>query len=450
MIWYRRVHVIKTPDVEPRLQKRYSILVQQHLGPAEALATGLRILPQGQTLMSSAMGAYRFYKNDRISLVKTFEPIKAHAKEAISRCQQWALVIHDWSPLHYTDHESKDDRIVLYNKNDYGYLLQAALLVSDVDGSPLSPLYLGVEASDGVHSTRREQVLPSRSEMDELGRTIGHVEQQGLGLPQVHIIDRQGDSLLHLRRFARCKRHFIVRGNDVRRVQYKEKSCLLSEVEQKLKKKFHYSGPGLYKGRKADLYVAETVVTLNQAVRQARTRDGKLTSKTIAGKPLPLRLIVAQVRSESGKVLATWRLWSNLPEKVSVDKIAQWYYWRWKIESFFKLLKQAGQHVEQWQQESAQATAKRLAVVAQTCVIVWSLMQSTELEATPLRRTLVRLSGRLMKHKVEYTAPALLAGTWTFLMMLDTLEQYPIEELFRMGDQLRQMLGLEKRKPKRL
>ena len=436
------------PDVEPRLQKRYITLVEQHLGPAEALAAGLRVLPQGQTLMSSAMGAYRFYKNDRISLVKTFEPIKAHAQEAISRCQQWALVIHDWSPLHYTDHESKEDRIVLYNKNDYGYLLQAALLVSDVDGSPLSPLYLGVEASDGVHSTRREEVLPSRSEMDELGRTIGHVQHQSLGLPQVHIIDRQGDSLLHLRRFNRCQYYFLVRGNEIRKVDHQGASCLLKEVEQKLKKKFHYSGPAQYKGRKADLYVAETEVTLNEAVRQRRIRNGKQTHKTIPGKPLQLRLIVAQVRSETGKLLATWRLWSNLPQSVPADKIAQWYYWRWKIESFFKLLKQAGQHVEQWQQESARSTAKRLAVVAQTCVIVWSLMQSTEPEAAPLRRTLVRLSGRLMKHRVEYTASALLAGTWTFLMMLDTLEQYPIDELLRMGDVLRQMLGLQKRQSK--
>ena len=30
-----------------------------------------------------------------------------------------------------------------------------------------------------------------------------------------------------------------------------------------------------------------------------------------------------------------------------------WYYWRWKIESFFKLLKSAGQQLESWQQPSA-------------------------------------------------------------------------------------------------
>jgi hypothetical protein len=107
--------------------------VEHHLSPAHAIAAGLRVLPQAQTVMTSAAGAYRFYSNERISLVKTFEPLKAHALASAASCQQWGLVIHDWSPLHYTDHKSKKDRIVLYNKNDYGYLLQAALLISDKD-----------------------------------------------------------------------------------------------------------------------------------------------------------------------------------------------------------------------------------------------------------------------------------------------------------------------------
>jgi len=415
--------------------------VEQHLSPAHAIAAGLRVLPQAETTFASAMGAYRFYGNERISVVKTFEPLKRHAAAAISSCQEWALVIHDWSPLHYTDHESKEDRIVLYNKNDFGYLLQAALLISDRNGAPLSPLYLGVEASDGVHSTRREGVLPRRHEMDELNRTMGHVEQQVLGLEMVHIIDREGDSVLHLRRFVRCNRFFIIRSNDLRKVAYQGESQLLSEVEKAIEGELRFSREVQYKGRKAKQYVAEAEVTLDGKARKQRKKDGKLVSQRIKGQAISLRLIVAQVRDAHGKVLTTWRLWSNLPKSVSADKIALWYYWRWRIESYFKLLKGAGQHVEQWQQESAEAIAKRLAVAAQACVIVWSLMESTAPEAATLRRTLIRLSGRLMKHKVEWTAPALLAGMWQLLMILDALDQYPIEELKEMGRQVKQMLG---------
>jgi hypothetical protein len=39
------------------------------------------------------------------------------------------------------------------------------------------------------------------------------------------------------------------------------------------------------------------------------------------------------------------------------DTLALWYYWRWQIECFFKLLKTQGLHLEDWQQESGLAIA---------------------------------------------------------------------------------------------
>jgi hypothetical protein len=54
-----------------------------------------------------------------------------------------------------------------------------------------------------------------------------------------------------------------------------------------------------------------------------------------------------------------------------------WYYWRWRIECYHKLLKSAGQRVEQWQQESAAAVARRLAVSAMSAVVVWHLARAT-------------------------------------------------------------------------
>ena len=56
---------------------------------------------------------------------------------------------------------------------------------------------------------------------------------------------------------------------------------------------------------------------------------------------------------------------------VAAQTIAQWYYWRWRIENYFKLLKSAGQHLEEWQQTTAKAIASRLLVAATACVVVW-------------------------------------------------------------------------------
>jgi IS4 transposase len=45
--------------------------------------------------------------------------------------------------------------------------------------------------------------------------------------------------------------------------------------------------------------------------------------------------------SEDGEVLAEWLLLSNIKD-VDAATLALWYYWRWQIECFFKLLKSAG------------------------------------------------------------------------------------------------------------
>lgn len=401
------------------------------------------MLPQTTTAMAAALGAYRFYQNERASLVAVAEPLRAYARTtARSACADWALIVHDWSPLHYTHHESKEDRITLYNKHDFGYLLQTALLVSDRDGSPLSALYLGLEAASGVHSTRRATPLPRRAEIDEVNRTMGHVEAQQFGKPCVHLLDRQGDSLLHLRRFARCGRTFLIRSNDVRRVEHEGQSRLLAQVEAGLRSEFRFSREVEFKGRQARQYVAQTRVTLRQPAHPQRRRAGRIVSRQIGGRPLELRLVLVEVRDAAGEVLATWRLWTNLPQSVGVAQVALWYYWRWRIESFFKLLKRAGQHVEQWQQETSAAIAKRLLVAAQACVIVWALMRSEEPHLEELREFLIRQSGRLMRRGVKYTAPALLAGFWNLLAIIDALDRHTVAELRRMGRLVQEMLGL--------
>lgn len=394
--------------------------------------------------MSAAQAAYRFYNNDRVSLPLLAAPILEQLPVAVAAaCRHWCLVIHDVSPLHYTHHESKQDRIVLYNRNDFGYAMQTALLISDRSGDPLLPLYIGIAAATGVHSTRRETALPRRPWIDEISRTMGYVESLAPAKPSVHIIDREADSLLHLRRFARQQRKFVIRGNDVRRLEHEGQSKLLAEVEAELAQQFRLSRTVQYRGRQALQYVAETTVKLTQPARQQRLRHGKTSYRMIKGRALDLRLVLAQVRDQDGNVLATWRLWTNLPASVEAATIALWYYWRWRVESYFKLLKRAGQHAEAWQQETASAIAKRMLIAAQVCVIVWAIEQSPDPRVKPLRELLVRLSGRLMKRGVEWTASALLAGMWNLLSIIDALERYSLAELEQSARLTLEILGLE-------
>src|SRR5581483_9622224 len=93
----------------------------------------------------------------------------------------------------------------------------------------------------------------------------------------------------------------------------------------------------------------------------------------------------------------------------------------------------AGQHVEQWQQETAAAMAKRLLVAAQACGLVWALARATTPAAEPTRTLLIRLSGRWMKRHRPYTAPALLAGLWVLLAMVAVLDDYSVADLRRVA-----------------
>jgi len=412
------------------------------MSTCQSLATGVRVRLTKTSQKAAAKGASRFYDNDAVSLRDLGAPLVVRTREAVKgHCQAYALCVHDVSPLHYTNHPSKTDRRVMYNRDDLGYELQTALLISDQDGAPLAPGCLNLAASDGVHSTRRETLLPKRPWVDELNRTMGYIEAQQFAWPLVHIIDREGDRLLQMRRFDRCDRLFVIRANDVRRVEHEGQSRLLSEVETTLEGQFKFSRKVQYKGKTARQYVAETTVILKQPARIYRKRRGKLIQRDIPGRPLELRLIVAQVRDERGKVLATWRLWTNLPAEVEAETIALWYYWRWRIESFFKLLKRAGQHIEQWQQENASRIAKRLLVAAQACVVIWALMRAQDPQSDSLRRFLMHLSGRMTKSGVEYTAPALFDGMHNLLAIADALDQYQVAEIRHMAGIVSQILG---------
>lgn len=425
------------------MQRRYQLLVKQHLRQSESVATGLRVVSQNGSRGAADLGAWRFYDNPQVTLPVLVAPLLARAHNAVREaCDRYALCVHDQSGLHLTKHHAKQDRKVMYSRDDLGYELQSALLLSDQDGQPLASAYLALAAKGGVYSTRREEPLPARPWVDEVNRTMGHLEGQQFDRRLVHIIDRELDKLLHLRRFVRCRRLFVIRANDTPRVRHKGESHLLAEVEVTLAKRFRRSREISYHGRPAWQYVAQTAVVLDQPARIYRQRNGKLEQRVIPGPPISLRLVIAQVRDKEGAVLATWRLWNNLPAEVTAPTIALWYYWRWRIESFHKLIKRAGQCIEQWQQTTITRFAKRLLVAAQACCIVWAFEQSETQEAAELKQLLLRLSGRQMRVGVQETTPALLAGFWNLQAIADVLDDYDVDTIRRFAQLIDKTVGL--------
>jgi hypothetical protein len=173
--------------------------------------------------------------------------------------------------------------------------------------------------------------------------------------------------------------------------------------------------------------VAEVTVVLDRPAWRHRRAGGRVVHKRVPGRPLALRLVISRVCDARGETVAVWYLLTNVPAVVEAATVALWYYWRWRLESFVKLLKGAGQQVEHWQQETGEALAKRLLVAARACVVVWHRERPPAAEA--LRGLLVGLSGRQRKRGKGCTAPALLAGLWVYLAMLQALESHSVEQL---------------------
>jgi hypothetical protein len=424
---------IALPPLEVRLQKRYLIMVQSHLRSAPELAAGVASLPSSSQAFAATQATWRFLNNERVDLPSLAQPLREVGRSRVKELNsRFALLVHDWCKLSFTF--AKNDMAQLTHATDAGYELTTALMVSADDGSPLAPMEMHLKTANGVLSTRD----PAPADVPHLEQVLATMEasrEWKLEKSLLHVIDREADSVDHYRQWDAAGFKYLVRADDRRvRVDWCGQSILLSEIRQRLAQGNAFSkvtDDASYHGRAAQLWVAETSVILYRPAK--KNVEGKRFQR--AGRKLKLRYIIVQLRDCNGRVLAEWMLLTNAPQRVHAERLARCYYWRWRIESYFKLLKSHGQQLEQWQQESGPAIARRLLVASMACVAVWQLQTDDSPQAVELKAIVIRLSGRQMKRNRPHTAPALLAGLWVLLSMLELLEHYDLEELRRLAAQ---------------
>lgn len=395
-----------------------------------ALAAGAAVPAGDKSAQAATQACWRFLNNDRVTLPALVQPLREHGRAVAARsASKFVLVMHDWSKLDFKTHRSKADVFELTHKNDVGYDLTTSLLVDAANGAPLAPVQMHLKTATIVHSTAVAAPGVDDHHLEQLLPTMNEIASWGLPRKPVHIVDREADSLGHFRQWNPENHWFLIRADD-RRVLWNGSPSLLSEIVSELARqgRFQATRTVSHRGQQAIQQVAETAVTLHKTHKTRR--GGK--QYDVAGAPIDLRLVVSRVTDEKGNVLAEWMLLTNVPADQAPDaEIALWYYWRWRIESFFKLLKSHGVQVEYWQQETGIAIARRLLVASMACAVVWSLQHDHTPAAEEFKRVLVKLSGRRMKYGVECTAPALLAGYFVYLSMIEfhSHSQYNLDDL---------------------
>ncbi len=407
--------------MDRRLQRRYVKLVKAHMSPSSSTRTGPAVAADGTAGAAATQAAWRFFNNDRVDLAALVQPLRDAGRAGCMQSEsKFVLLAHDWSKLDYKAHLAKKDTLQLTHQHDIGYDLTTALLIDAHTGSPLAPMQMHVRTACAVHSTSQNPPSVDAHHLDQLRPTMDEVADWNLPRQVVHVIDREADSLGDFRQWSPAGHLFLVRCDD-RRVLWNGDSWLISKLVEHFDQTeaFQDVREVQFQGTTARQEVAEATITLH---RPHKTRiAGK--QHDIAGQPLEVRLIAARVVDAEGYILAEWTLLTNISQAdADAAQVALWYYWRWRIESFFKLLKSHGLQVEHWRQESGEAVARRLLVAAMACVVVWNLQRQETPQAEETRTLLVRLSGRRMKRGVPFTTPALLAGYFVLLSMSVLLE----------------------------
>jgi hypothetical protein len=410
-------------QMELRLEKRYNHLVRSHMQVGHELAAGVKSLLSEDIGFNQTQAAWRFFKNENCTLEDLSEPLlKASYELSEQECDEYILIPHDWSHLSYGSHRSKRDTYNTFKKS-VGYELQSSLIISDRHGGPLSPVVMNLKTKDETISYY-EKKLEGLTHLEELTKRIGYLESQGFKKPLVHIVDREGDSIAFLRSIK--GRNWLIRANDNNCAEAGTQKKKLKEIGKELT--FTQSRRISYKGKAAYQWIAETEVVITRKAQPKRKGvDGKRLP-LVGGSPVEVRLIISRVVDSMGKELATWYLLSTMP-KVPASTLALWYYWRWSIENYFKLVKSAGMQLESWQQTTGKGIFRRLLVASMACVWVWRISLARGPKAEELRKILVKLSGRQMKWKKEFTCTALCAGLWVLLSMQNILDYYDPEKI---------------------
>ena len=200
-----------------------------------------------------------------------------------------------------------------------------------------------------------------------------------------------------------------------------------------------------YQNKKVTIFANECNATIiRDATKMVKQDNGKKKLIKTPGKPVKVRFVVERLVDDKNNIVATWLLLSNVfDEDITAGTIATWYYYRWKIESYFKLLKSSGFNLEKWQQKEPEALFKRLLVVSQSCMLVWKIANDNSANAKKLREILIELSGKQIQRGVDFTYPALLKGLENYLITIDMLERFSVDDILKMKNEISEVMGFE-------
>jgi hypothetical protein len=311
---------------------------------------------------ASAKGAFRFFDNANVSAGKILEP---HIQSTIERIKEEGssvvLALQDTSYLSYDHHPSTEGLGPISPAGQQsgceGLIMHTCLAVSTT-GETLGILGQKTWARTHIRgrTKSRSQVKPEKKESFkwiEMVREVNHL--LGPEIKAIHITDREGDIFSVFEEVETCESNFLIRafqprkevktGKNIFKFLKSQPICGTLEVE-------------------AEHPRSDKIETIFLTVKV-----GKATIKK-GGKRLQVNGIAVQEKTKKRTPL-TWFLLTNLEVnnfKSSAEKV-QWYRFRWRIETFHKILK-SGYQIEDCRLRHAERLERYIALIS---VVAWRL-----------------------------------------------------------------------------
>ena len=429
-------------------------MVKSAVNAQQQATNGLKIL-LGNNTMTQVQATWRFLNNPDVTIKELYEPLVTHLeKEIHSQCDKYVLALADWSHVDYKKHRSKKE-LKSENRKDtcvkIGYDYQGMIAASDRTGEPIGILDHNLKTADNCYSTYDDKIDMNLTHLEELRiRTKQMSSTLKTDKRIVNIVDRESDSIAFMRGLDEDNQLFLLRGKNNSKVNYydEESNTTISIKQGDLANKLPLGKKVKtikYRKKNATIFANECEINISRdATKMISSSDGKKKLQKTKGKTLKLKFVVERLVNDKDEIVAEWLLLSNVfDEDIDASTLANWYYYRWKIESYFKLLKSSGFNLEQWQQKEPLSLFKRLLVVSNACILVWKIANDNTDNAKKIRDFLIKLSGKQIQRGIEFTYPALLSGLENYLTTLDLLRQFSVEDIFKMRDELVELIGLD-------
>jgi len=389
-----------------RLKKRFLQLVTQM-----ASRVG-ESLPTACQDWANTKAAYRFFSNPNLTEGEILAGHFQSTRERFEATEGLVLVLHDTTEITYKRKEPEQigytrkcaNRMAYFAKKlkraQCGILMHSSLVVT-TEGLPLgfsSKRFWSRDKFKDVKALyRRKNATRIPIEEKESYRWIKNLKDSnsGLGDPTrlVHIGDRESDIYDFFQAAEAENSHFLVRIKVDRRTQ-DETITIQKAMKEAKKKGVHQISLRTKEGEenKIDLEIKFEKLTIKPSFGPKTkiyldTEVNVITAKEV-GTP------------QEGREPIDWKLMTNLSVKTLDDAIEklEWYALRWKIETFFKILK-SGCKIEESKLQTAEGLCRLISIYSILAWrIFWMTMVNREAQAISPKVVLTANEMKILDH----------------------------------------------------